>query len=78
VCTRALANRPWIALVDAGGQASACGWCKDRWGLSWQITPRVPTEALAMGGDAARRAFTAMMGMQRIEVAAIEAAVRGA
>jgi len=71
-------DRLWNALVDAGGQASACGWCKDRWGLSWQITPRVLTEALAMGGEAAHRAFTAMMGMQKIDVAAIEAAVRGA
>lgn len=67
----------WDAIVGNGGQESACGWCKDRWGLSWQITPRVLTEALAAGGDEARRAFTAMMDMHRIDVAAIEAARRG-
>lgn len=57
-----------------GGQMSECGWCKDRWGLSWQITPRVLTEALAAGGDEARRAFGSMMGMKKIDVAAIRAA----
>jgi predicted 3-demethylubiquinone-9 3-methyltransferase (glyoxalase superfamily) len=56
---------------------SACGWCKDRWGVSWQITPRVLTEALAAGGDEAKRAFDAMMGMKKIDVAAIKAARRG-
>src|ERR1051325_465889 len=56
---------------------SACGWCKDKWGLSWQITPRVLTEALARGGDGAKRAFEAMMEMRKIDVARIEAAVRG-
>jgi predicted 3-demethylubiquinone-9 3-methyltransferase (glyoxalase superfamily) len=70
-------DRYWDALVGNGGTASACGWCKDRWGLSWQITPRVLTEALAAGGDGARRAFQAMMGMTKIDVAAIEAARRG-
>ena len=61
-----------------GGQASECGWCKDRWGVSWQITPRVLTDAVS-GPDraAAKRAFDAMMTMQKIDVAAIEAAVRG-
>ena len=70
-------DRYWNAIVENGGQESDCGWCKDKWGLSWQITPRVLTEALAAGGDVARRAFTAMMTMQKIDVAAIEAAVRG-
>ena len=64
----------WNAIVSNGGQESACGWCKDRWGLSWQITPRVLTEALAAGGAEAKRAFDAMMTMQKIDVAAIEAA----
>ena len=71
-------DRYWNAIVGNGGQESACGWCKDRWGVSWQITPRVLTEAFT-GADraAARRAFEAMMDMRRIDVAAIEAAVRG-
>ena len=56
---------------------SQCGWCKDKWGISWQITPRVLTEALAAGGDEAKRAFDAMMGMKKIDVAAIKAARRG-
>ncbi|MDW4548670.1 VOC family protein [Defluviimonas sp. D31] len=67
----------WNAIIGNGGQESACGWCKDRWGISWQITPRVLTEALAAGGDTAKRAFDAMMTMTRIDVAAIEAAARG-
>jgi predicted 3-demethylubiquinone-9 3-methyltransferase (glyoxalase superfamily) len=70
-------DRYWNAIVDNGGQASACGWCKDKWGLSWQITPRVLTEAMAAGGDKAKRAFDAMMQMGKIDVAAIEAAIRG-
>ena len=70
-------DRYWHAIVDNGGQESACGWCKDRWGISWQITPRVLTEALAAGGDEARRAFEAMMDMTKIDVAKIEAARRG-
>lgn len=70
-------DRYWNAIVDNGGQESACGWCKDRWGLSWQITPRVLTEAMASGGDQAKRAFEAMMTMKKIDVAAIEAARRG-
>ena len=70
-------DRYWNAIVGNGGMESACGWCKDRWGLSWQITPRVLTEAMAAGGEIARRAFAAMMTMQKIDVAAIEAAVRG-
>ena len=71
-------DRYWNAIVGNGGAASACGWCKDKWGLSWQITPRVLTEALARGGEGAKRAFEAMMEMQKIDVARIEAAVRGA
>jgi predicted 3-demethylubiquinone-9 3-methyltransferase (glyoxalase superfamily) len=70
-------DRYWNAIIGNGGQASACGWCKDKWGISWQITPRVLTEALAAGGDEARRAFKAMMEMTKIDVAAIEAARRG-
>ena len=70
-------DRYWNAIVGNGGQESACGWCKDRWGVSWQITPRVLTDALAAGGDEARRAFAAMMEMKKIDVAAIEAARRG-
>ncbi|MBA4789239.1 MAG: VOC family protein [Pseudomonadota bacterium] len=70
-------DRYWNAIVGNGGQESACGWCKDRWGISWQITPRVLTEALAAGGDEAKRAFLAMMEMGKIDVAAIEAARRG-
>lgn len=70
-------DRYWDAIVGNGGQESACGWCKDRWGLSWQITPRTLTEALAAGGAEARRAFDAMMEMGRIDIARIEAARRG-
>ena len=70
-------DRYWNAIVGNGGQESACGWCKDKWGISWQITPRVLTEAMAAGGDEAKRAFDAMMGMKKIDVAAIKAARRG-
>ena len=71
-------DRLWNAIIDHGGQASACGWCKDKWGLSWQITPRALTEAMASPDRAvARRVFEAMMGMTRIDIAAIEAARRG-
>ena len=67
----------WNAIVENGGEESACGWCKDRWGVSWQITPRVLTEAMAAGGDEAKRAFDAMMTMKKIDVATIEKARRG-
>ena len=67
----------WNAIVGNGGVENECGWCKDRWGLSWQITPRVLLEAMAQGGDIAKRAFEAMMDMRKIDVAKIEAAVRG-
>ena len=71
-------DRYWNAIVGNGGEESDCGWCKDRWGLSWQITPRVLIEAVTSTDPAlAKRAFEAMMHMTRIEVAAIEAAVRG-
>ncbi|MBS0341624.1 MAG: VOC family protein [Proteobacteria bacterium] len=71
-------DRLWNAIIDNGGQASQCGWCKDRWGLSWQISPRVLTEAV-FGTDraAAKRAFEAMMGMTRIDIAVIERAIKG-
>ncbi|MBX3611256.1 MAG: VOC family protein [Hydrogenophaga sp.] len=72
-------DRLWHAIVDNGGQESECGWCKDRWGLSWQITPRVLTEAINdPDRAAAKRAFDAMMTMRKINVAAIERAWRGA
>lgn len=70
-------DRLWNAIVGNGGRESECGWCKDKWGVSWQITPRVLTDAMARGGDVAKRAFAAMMTMRKIDVAAIEAAVRG-
>jgi predicted 3-demethylubiquinone-9 3-methyltransferase (glyoxalase superfamily) len=70
-------DRYWNAIVNNGGKESACGWCKDRWGVSWQITPRTLTEAMAAGGAEAKRAFDAMMTMQKIDVAAIDTARRG-
>ena len=70
-------DRYWNAIVGNGGAESACGWCKDKWGLNWQITPHVLTEAMAQGGDVAKRAFEAMMTMHKIDVATIEVAVKG-
>ncbi len=70
-------DRYWNAIVSNGGQESACGWCKDRWGVSWQITPRKLIEAMAAGGEETKRAFEAMMTMKKIDVAAIDAARRG-
>ena len=70
-------DRYWNAIVGNGGQESDCGWCKDRWGVSWQITPRTLTDALASGGAEAQRAFAAMMKMKKIDVATIDAARRG-
>ncbi|PWK85299.1 VOC family protein [Fulvimonas soli] len=71
-------DRLWSAIIDNGGQASACGWCKDKWGLSWQITPRALMAAVTDPDPAvAKRAFEAMMGMTKIDIAAIEAARRG-
>jgi predicted 3-demethylubiquinone-9 3-methyltransferase (glyoxalase superfamily) len=71
-------DRLWDAIVGNGGQESACGWCKDKWGLSWQITPRALTTAISDPDPAAaQRAFAAMMGMRKIDIAAIDAARRG-
>jgi predicted 3-demethylubiquinone-9 3-methyltransferase (glyoxalase superfamily) len=70
-------DRYWNAIVTNGGAESVCGWCKDKWGLNWQITPRVLTEAMNAGGEEAKRAFDAMMKMKKIDVATIEAARRG-
>ena len=71
-------DRLWDAIIGHGGQASACGWCKDKWGLSWQITPRALTAAITNPDPAvAQRAFDAMMQMTKIDIAAIEAARRG-
>ena len=70
-------DRYWNAIVDNGGQESQCGWCKDKWGISLQITPRALTEAIAAGGDEAKRAFQAMMTMRKINIAAIQTARRG-
>lgn len=67
----------WDTIVKNGGEESVCGWCKDRWGVSWQITPRTLTEAMAKGGDEGTRAFEAMMKMKKIDVAKIDAARRG-
>ena len=69
-------DRYWNAIISNGGVESRCGWCKDKWGLSWQITPRILSEALARGGDRAKCAFGAMMTMQKIDIAKIEAAMR--
>lgn len=70
-------DRYWNALVGNGGSENVCGWCRDRWGISWQITPRTLTDAMAAGGEEAKRAFAAMMTMGKIDVAAIDAARRG-
>lgn len=71
-------DRLWNAIVGNGGQESECGWCKDRWGISWQITPRALTDAIKDSDRAAaKRAFDAMMTMRRIDIATIEAARRG-
>ncbi len=70
-------DRYWASIVGNGGEESMCGWCRDRWGISWQITPRALIDAMAAGGDEAKRAFQAMMTMRKIDVAAIEAARRG-
>jgi predicted 3-demethylubiquinone-9 3-methyltransferase (glyoxalase superfamily) len=70
-------DRYWNAIVGNGGQESACGWCKDRFGLSWQITPKRLTHLIAEGGEAASRAFAAMMEMRKIDIAALDRAVAG-
>jgi predicted 3-demethylubiquinone-9 3-methyltransferase (glyoxalase superfamily) len=70
-------DRYWNAIVNNGGHENDCGWCQDRWGLSWQITPRTLTDALVAGGEEASRAFNAMLKMKKIDVATIDAARRG-
>jgi predicted 3-demethylubiquinone-9 3-methyltransferase (glyoxalase superfamily) len=70
-------DRYWKAITTNGGQESACGWCKDKWGYSWQITPRRLLELTNGGGERAKRAFQAMMTMHKIDIAALEAAVEG-
>jgi len=71
-------DRYWNAIVGNGGQESACGWCKDKWGLSWQISPVVLVQAVTSPDPAvAKRAFDAMMTMRKIDISAIEAAIRG-
>jgi predicted 3-demethylubiquinone-9 3-methyltransferase (glyoxalase superfamily) len=70
-------DRYWNAIVGNGGAENACGWCSDRWGVYWQITPRTLSEAMVAGGGEAKRAFAAMMPMKKIDVAAIDAARRG-
>ena len=70
-------DRYWNAITGNGGEESACGWCKDRWGFSWQITPRRLLELTSAGGERGKRAFQAMMTMRKIDIAALEAAVEG-
>ncbi|PYB83560.1 VOC family protein [Pseudomonas soli] len=71
-------DRYWDAIVGNGGSESVCGWCKDKWGLSWQISPRILTEAVASADrGVAKRAFEAMLQMGRIDIAAIEKAIKG-
>jgi predicted 3-demethylubiquinone-9 3-methyltransferase (glyoxalase superfamily) len=71
-------DRYWDAITKNGGEESACGWCRDKWGFSWQITPRVLLEAMDNPDKAAaKRAFEAMMTMKRIDIARIEAALKG-
>ena len=71
-------DRYWNAIVGNGGAESQCGWCKDRWGISWQITPRLLIEAMDLADKgASKRAFEAMMPMKKIDLATIEAAIRG-
>ena len=70
-------DRFWNAITQNGGKESACGWCKDRWGYSWQITPRRLLELTTSGGERGKRAFQAMMTMGKIDIAALNAAVEG-
>ncbi|MCL6679653.1 VOC family protein [Sphingomonas sp. RG327] len=70
-------DRYWNAITQNGGQESACGWCKDRWGYSWQITPQRLMDLMSEGGERAKRAFTAMMDMTKIDIAALDRAVEG-
>ena len=66
----------WNAIVSNGGSESVCGWCKDRWEISWQISPRILTEAMAAGGEIAKRAFSAMIEMKKIDISAIKYAIQ--
>ena len=75
--TQKQTDRYWNAIIKNGGKPSYCGWCKDQWGISWQITPRVLTAAMAAGGQTAKRAFETMMEMGKIDIAKIKAAIRG-
>lgn len=76
--SQAETDRYWNAIINNGGQESACGWCKDKWGISWQITPTVLSEAVTSPDPAvAKRAFEAMMEMRKIDIATIEAAIKG-
>lgn len=70
-------DRYWYGIVNNGGAESMCGWCKDKWGVSWQITPRTLNEGMQAGGEESRRVFEAMLPMKRIDIAAIDAARRG-
>jgi predicted 3-demethylubiquinone-9 3-methyltransferase (glyoxalase superfamily) len=70
-------DRYWNAIVDNGGEESACGWCKDRFGLSWQITPRFLTDSMAQGGETAKRVFDSMMTMRKIDIAKLKEAAAG-
>jgi predicted 3-demethylubiquinone-9 3-methyltransferase (glyoxalase superfamily) len=70
-------DRYWKAITENGGEESQCGWCKDRFGLSWQVTPRRLIELMQQGGEPAKRAFTAMMQMRKIDIAALDRAVAG-
>jgi predicted 3-demethylubiquinone-9 3-methyltransferase (glyoxalase superfamily) len=70
-------DRYWNAIVGNGGRESACGWCKDKWGVNWQITPQILIDALAEGGVKAKRAFDAMMPMTKIDIATLEKAMKG-
>jgi predicted 3-demethylubiquinone-9 3-methyltransferase (glyoxalase superfamily) len=68
----------WNAITSNGGEESMCGWCKDRWGFSWQITPQRLMDLMSEGGERSKRAFQAMMTMRKIDIAALDAAVEGA
>ncbi len=70
-------DRYWNAITQNGGEESACGWCKDKWGFSWQITPRRLLELTSAGGERGKRAFEAMMTMRKIDIGALERAVEG-
>jgi predicted 3-demethylubiquinone-9 3-methyltransferase (glyoxalase superfamily) len=70
-------DRFWNAITSNGGEESACGWCKDRWGFSWQITPQRLMDLMSEGGERSKRAFQAMMTMKKIDIAALDTAVEG-